>query len=162
MTDLALTLAQTTLTGALALWMITAVLDNWRHPSLNESAMATVVGLEAMRVEFPEEYALMKHRRIDNPRTIRALFFLLVAWETLAALLLLAGTVLLVLTLCAVTDAQTARVVALLGTLAFTLTWAAFLAGGNYFCYWYCHFNALATHLLLALWGTGVTILLLL
>ena len=160
MSELVLLLAQTVLTGCLAGWMLSGVLDNWRHPHLNESAVAMVMWFDLMEAEYPEDFAHVKHRKVENPKVVRAMFYLLVLWESIAALLLLAGTVLLVLALFGGAGGETARAVATLGALAFTMNWAGFLIGGNYFCYWYCHFSAQATHMMLALWGTLVVILL--
>ncbi len=88
------------------------------------------------------------------------MFYLLVLWESVAALLLVVGTAWLAFALFGIADVEKARAVASLGALAFTMNWAGFLIGGNYFCYWYCHFPAQATHMMLALWGTLVVILL--
>lgn len=79
----------------------------------------------------------------------------MVIMETIAALLLCAGAVLMTLPL------DVARLIALLGALAFTANWTGFLIGGEYFCYCYCHFGSQATHLILAIWVTLVSGLLL-
>ena len=152
-----LLVAQSGLTLSIAAWIITGVIDNWRHPGLNLEAVRKVVSLEAMARDYPAEYAILAHRRMTNPARIRALFGLIVAWESLTALLLGAGGLMLAGAALGLGDPATARTAALLGAVAFTLCWAGFLAGGNYFSYWYCHFPAQATHFFLAIWGSVVT-----
>lgn len=160
MSDVMLLFAQAVLTACLMGWMLSGVLDNWRHPLLNENAVAMVMRFELMEADYPEDFAHVKHRKVENPKVIRAMFILLVLWESVAALFLSVGTVSLVLALFGVAEVEMARTLATLGALAFTANWAGFLIGGNYFCYWYCHFPAQATHMMLALWGTLVVILL--
>lgn len=161
MTDFALPLTQLVLTACLAGWMVSAVYNNWRFPALNEDAVAMVMKFEMMEAAYPYDYAVVRHRRIDNPKTIKALFRLMVLMETTAALLLTLGAGLLAASLFGAVSIDTARFVALLGTLVFVANWAGFLIGGEYFCYWYCHFSSQATHMMLAIWGTMVAGLLL-
>ena len=160
MSDLILPLSQMLLTGCLAGWMIAGVADNWIHPKLNEEAVAMVTRFDRMARDFPQDYALLACRRVADPRWIRRLFYALVTWETVAAIGLSVGTAMLGAALFGWVELETARMAATLGALAFTLNWAGFLIGGNYFAYWYCHFQAQVTHFLLALWGTLVIILL--
>lgn len=162
MSDIALPLAQTVLTFCLAGWMVSGVFNNWRFPRLNEAAVAMVMNFELMEATYPEDFAVVQHRKITNPKAVRAVFYLMVLSETLAALLLGSGAVLMALALLSAAPLDVARLIALLGALAFTVTWTGFLIGGEYFCYWYCHFGSQATHLMLAIWGTLVTGLLLL
>ena len=115
-----------------------------------------------MAQEYPDEYRLVRHRRVENPKIIRLVYFLLVGAESVAAITLSFGTACLALALFGAADPGFARSAALIGALAFTLTWSGFLVGGNYFVYWYCHFQSQATHFLLALWGLALLILLLL
>ena len=152
-----LLVAQCGLTLSIAAWIATGALDNWLHPRLNLDAVRMVVSLEAMAREYPAEYAGLAHRRMTDPRRIAALFYLIVAWESLTALLLLAGAALLGAAALGAETAEAGRMLATLGAVAFTLCWAGFLAGGNYFGYWYCHFPAQATHFFLAIWGSLVT-----
>lgn len=160
MTEIALLLAQAVIVGCMAAWMITGVVDNWVHPALNQGAVAEVLRFEKMREDFPEDFEYVKYRMLDCPRTIRALFYALVAWETVAAILLTAGTGALLLAMGGLVPADLARFVAVLGALAFTMNWAGFLTGGNYFCYYYSHHSGQATHFKLLLWGVLATILL--
>ncbi len=156
----ALTLAQTVLSGGLAAWMITGVYDNWRYPALNRASVKMVVQFELMAAEYPDEFAHLKHRRIENPRTIHKLYYLLVLSETTAAIALVVGTGLMVAGMAGAVPLDFARESAMIGALLFCINWIGFLVGGNYFAYWYCHFGAQATHFLLLLWGLGVIVLL--
>ena len=144
------------------LWMLVAVYDNWRHPRLNESGVAMVMQFELMAREYPDDFRLLQHRRIENPRIIRTIYYFLVMVETIAATTLTIGSLCLGLALFGVVELEFARAAALIGTLVFTLNWTGFLIGGNYFAYWYCHFQAQATHFLLALWGIALMLLLIL
>jgi predicted small integral membrane protein len=161
MTDLALRLTQFVLTACLAGWMVSAVFNNWRFPGLNKAAVAMVMTFELMELTYPEDFARVRHRKIENPRVINAVFVLMVVVETAAALLLTIGACLLCASLFGLFAADVAALVALSGALVFVLNWTGFLIGGEYFCYWYCHFSAQATHMMLAIWGTVVAGLLL-
>jgi predicted small integral membrane protein len=161
MTDIALPLAQTVLTFCLAGWMISGVYNNWKFPYLNEAAVAMVMNFELMETTYPEDFAVVQHRKITNRKVVRGVFYLMVLSETIAAVLLASGAVFLALSLFGIIPHEVAQLIAVLGTLAFTINWTGFLIGGEYFCYWYCHFGSQATHLMLALWGTIVTGLLL-
>lgn len=143
-------------------WMLIGVYDNWRHPYLNESGVAMVMRFDLMSQEYPEDFRLLQHRRIDNPKVIRGVFYLLVLSESIAAITLTIGSICLGLAVFGLVDVGFARSAALIGALFFTLNWSVFLIGGNYFAYWYCHFQAQATHFLLALWGIGLILLLIL
>lgn len=156
----ALALAQFGNTACIAAWMISGVVDNWRHPALNERAVADVLGLDGLATEAPEAYAEMKHRRVENRRLVRAAFYAIVLWESVAALLLSFGTVALGAALLGLADADAARGWAILGCLAFVVNWSGFLVGGNYFCYWYAQFPAQATHFFLVVWGVAGIVLL--
>jgi predicted small integral membrane protein len=161
MNELAIPLTQCVLTACLAGWMLSAVYNNWRFPGLNEEAVAMVMKFELMEVTYPKDYAAVRHRKIENLRIIRAVFRLMVLMETTAAILLLMGAFLLFASLFGLVSSGIASFVALAGALAFVLTWTGFLIGGEYFCYWYCHFGSQATHMMLAIWGTLVAGLLL-
>ena len=143
-------------------WMLVAVYDNWRHPRLNESGVAMVMQFDLMAREYPEDFRLLQHRRIDNPRIIRGVYYFLVGFETIAAIALTIGSLSLGLALFGQAELAFARSAALVGALIFSLNWTGFLIGGNYFAYWYCHFQAQATHFLLALWGIALMLLLIL
>ena len=76
----------------LNLWLWVAVYDNWRHPCLNESGVAMVMRFDLMAREYPEDFRLLQHRRIDDPKIIRRFFYALVISETIAAITLSIGT----------------------------------------------------------------------
>ncbi len=161
MNDIALPIAQTVLTFCLGGWMVSGVFNNWMFPRLNEAAVAMVMNFELMELTYPDDFAVVQHRKITNPKAVRAVFYLMVSSETVTALLLTAGGLLMALSLFGLVPSETARLLALLGALAFTINWTGFLIGGEYFCYWYCHFGSQATHMMLAIWGTLVSCLLL-
>ena len=149
------------LTGLAGLWMATGVWDNWRFPEVNRRLVGEVMRLERLETAYPEVFAPVAHRRA-SARSIRLCFRAVVLWETSAALLLCAGAAMLFGAALAGSEGAVARPVALLGALAFTATWAGFLAGGNYFLYYYCHFEGQMSHFMLLIWGTTTTLALLL
>ena len=149
--------AEALMTGLIGLWMVTGALDNWRFPDLNRAAVATVLRMDRLAEQYPEEFAQVAHRRLTDDGVIRLLFRIVVLWESVAALLLCVGAALLALSGLFGADPATARAIALAGAMAFTANWAAFLIGGNYFCYYYCHFEGQFTHFLLVIWGSVVT-----
>jgi predicted small integral membrane protein len=141
--------------------MISGVFNNWRFPSLNKAVVAMVMSFEMMETTYPDDFAAVQHRKVTDPKVVRAVFIIMVVVETVAAFLLFTGAVLMALSLFSLVPPDLARLVALIGTLVFTANWTGFLIGGEYFCYWYCHFGSQATHLMLAIWGTLATGLLL-
>ncbi len=62
------------LVGALGLWMVVAVADNWLNPVLNRDAVKMVVTFELMALEYPEHYQQVAHRKITRETPI-SLFF---------------------------------------------------------------------------------------
>jgi predicted small integral membrane protein len=145
-----------------ALWMATGALDNIRHPDLNRQVVSRVMRLELMEQQYPDDFARISHRRIKSDGLIRFLFGIIVLAELTAALLLLAGAIGLGLAAIGAADLATMRDIALAGAVVFTGVWAGFLAGGNYFCYYFCHFEGQFTHFCLAIWGAitcGILIL---
>ena len=149
------------LVSGLAAWMIVAVADNWRHPTLNEEAVAMVVRLDLMEKEYPEEFSKIAYRRIEDPKTIRAIYHLIRAAETLAAVLLTLSAVLLLSAAAGGVAVTTATGLALVSTAGFASIWAAFIIGGNYFVYWYSHQWAQMNHFSLLFWSLLVFIALL-
>ena len=113
-----------------------------------------------MREEYPEAYERVAHRRISSPAVQSLLFRLIVFWEIIAVLALWLGTVTLLLAVLGRVDPGFARALGLLGTLLFTSTWAGFLMVGNWFCYWFCHYEGQNTHYQMTLWGMATMILL--
>jgi hypothetical protein len=158
--DSLLLLVEAALVAGLGTWMAVAVADNWRHPKLNEEGVAMVVRFDLMAKEFPEDYRLVAHRRIDDPATIRRLFHAIRAAETLAAVALGLSALLLVLAAGGAASPDLATGAAILSTAFFTLVWGGFVIGGNYFAYWYCHQWAQSNHFMLMYWGFFVLIVL--
>lgn len=147
-------LSQALLVASLAGWIITGVVDNMLYPKINRDVVAMVMRLELLEQEWPKEFAQVAHRRVESDAVITWAFRALVAWEALASLLLTLGAIALLMGTVGTADLDWARGFASLGVIVFTLTWAGFLVGGNYFCYWYCHFAPQVTHFMLAIWGS--------
>lgn len=141
------------MTVFLGMWMTTGALDNIRYPELNRQVVARVLRLELMEQQYPEDFARIAHRRVKSDGVIRFLFALIVLFESVAALLLLFGSAALGLAALGFVELNIARDISLAGAIVFTGVWAGFLAGGNYFCYYFCHFEGQFTHFCLALWG---------
>ena len=148
------------LVAGLGIWMVVAVVDNWRHPKLNEEAVAMVVRFDLMAEEYPEDFAQLSHRRIDDPRLIGLMFRAIRLAETLAACLLIAAAGALVWAVFVPGTVVLANVLALSATVFFICIWAGFIIGGNYFAYWYCHQWAQSNHFMVMYWGFFVLIVL--
>ena len=146
----------TALPGA---WIALGACDNVRFPSINRDDVARVLALEAL-ADVPEIKARVAQRAITSPRVVRTLFAAVVLAECLAALLLMAGSGLLLLSATGFVGQECALLVALTGAAAFTGVWTSFLIGGQWFYYWYGEFGQ-QTHLLATLWGLATLILLL-
>lgn len=147
--------------GAMGVWMIVAVADNWRHPALNLEAVAMVLRFDLMAEQYPEDFKQVAHRRIDDPKTIKRMFHALRMAETIAAAALIIGSTLLLAAAFGIVSATLATAVGLVGAAFFTLVWAGFLIGGNYFAYWYSHVWAQSNHFMLMYWGLFVLLILL-
>ena len=63
-------IAEAVMTGLIGLWMASGAIDNWRLPELNRATVARVMRLDLMEQQYPEDFAHVSHRRIDNPRVI--------------------------------------------------------------------------------------------
>lgn len=155
-------LVDAALVAGLGGWMTFAVADNWLHPSLNENGVAMVVRFDLMAEEYPDDYAEIAYRRIDNPKTIRLIFQGIRLAETLAAIALLLSAAALLLAAAGLVSATAAQIMALVSAAYFASVWAGFLMGGNYFAYWYCHQWSQANHFMLMFWGILVLVVLLL
>lgn len=153
-------LVNAALVAGLGSWMAVAVVDNWRHPRLNEEAVATVLRFDLMARDYPEDFALMAYRRIDAPRTIRRLFQAIRLAETVAAAALVGSALLILLAAGGFVPVALATGAGIVSTAFFTLIWAGFLIGGNYFAYWYCHQWAQSNHFMLMVWGFLVLLVL--
>ena len=160
MYDFALLLAQTGAVFLITAWLATGVYENLFLPQLNSVFTAQVLDMERLRNEYPEAYAEVAYRRVSDPAIQRLLFRLIVAWETLAVIALAIATAALVLALFGAVPTDTARGLGLVGALLFTATWGGFLVAGNWFCYWFCHFEGQNPHYQMTLWGMATMILL--
>lgn len=160
MYDFALLLAQTVAVFLITAWLATGVYENLFLPRLNSVFTAQVLDMERLRNEYPDAYADVSYRRVSDPAMQRLLFRLIVAWEALAVVVLAIATCAMVLALFGAVGAETARGLGILGALLFTVTWGGFLVAGNWFCYWFCHFEGQNTHYQMTLWGMATMILL--
>lgn len=159
--DVIYLLVDAALVFGLAVWMVVAVADNWRHPQLNEEAVAMVLRFDFMARDYPAEYQHVAYRRIDDPVTIRRMFQAIRAAETLAALALLISGTALVLAAFGAVSVDVATAMAVLSAAFFSLVWAGFVIGGNYFAYWYSHQWGQSNHFMLMFWGFFVLLVLL-
>lgn len=153
-------IAQTVSVTAIAAWLTTGVYDNIRYPENNELYTAQVMSMERMLEEYPNEYARVAHRAINDRRVQQLAFRMVVMAELAACVALIAGVVGLLMALAGTASVETARSIALIGSTLFTAVWAGFLVVGNYFCYWFCHEGGQNTHYQMTLWGMANIILL--
>lgn len=160
--EVLLLLVDAALVAGLGAWMTVAVADNWRYPKLNEEAVAMVVRFDLMAEQFPDDFAALAHRKIDDPRVIGLLFRAMRMAETIAAVLLLLASLWLLGAALGLTDALAAKALAVIGSAFFVSIWAGFIIGGNYFAYWYCHQWAQSNHFMVMYWGLFVLLILLL
>lgn len=160
--EVGLLLIDAALVAGLGIWMAVAVYDNWRHPQLNLEAVAMVMRFDFMERDYPDDFAIVAHRRIDSPSTIKAVFQMVRLAETLAALVLLGAALGLLGAGLGIVDAQTATVFAAGAAAYFSLIWAGFIIGGNYFHYYYCHQWGQSNHFMFMYWGFFVLIVVLL
>lgn len=160
MYEFALLLAQTASVFFVTAWLSTGVFENLFMPEINSTFTAQVLNMERLREEYPEAYDKVAHRSISNPKVQKLLFRLIVFWELIAVATLWAATVLMVAALMGGGDVQLARGLSILSTLLFTSTWAGFLIVGNWFCYWFCHYEGQNTHFQMTLWGLATMVLL--
>jgi len=154
-------LIEAALVASLGVWMTVAVIDNWRHPALNREAVAMVMRFDLMERDFPDDFAIVAHRKIDDDRTIDLTFHTIRLAETLAAFLLLCAAGLLVLTSVGAASEAVALNTALLAVTFFSLIWAGFIVGGNYFHYYFCHQWGQSNHFMFMYWGLFVLVILL-
>mgnify|MGYP001156779569 CR=1 FL=1 len=158
--DTVILLAQTLMTTSLAGWLLFGVLDNYLTPSLNRGFVGSVLTFERLKDMYPEDYARVSYREIKNPAIHRAVFVVIVAAETLVCTVLFVAIVMMFRALFGLVDPDSARTIALIGVLGFTLIWAAFLVFGNWFLLWMCHEWAQNSHFQLLLWGIATMVLL--
>lgn len=155
-----LLIAQTAALILPALWLTLGLRDNLLYPELNETYTAQVFSLERMKQDYPEDYARIQHRAVTNRKAQRFAFRLVVLAELATVIVLWIAIALLVLSLLASVPVSTARSVATLGALMFTMIWGMFTVVGEHFSYWFCHEGAQSTHFQMTLWGMANLILL--
>jgi len=160
--EMILLLVAAILVSGPAVWMTFAVADNWLHPRLNEEAVAMVMRFDMMAVEYPDDFKLLAHRRIEDPEKIRRAFQGIRLAETLAAIAMSVSALLLAGAAFGYFDTVTAVTIAILSMAIFVSVWAGFIIGGNFFAYWYCHQWAQSNHFMLLYWGFFVLLALLL
>lgn len=146
-------LGQALLVGLLGGWLAIGAVENVRAPSVNRDLVAAVLSMTRVRDERPEIYEAVKGNRIESPAVHRALYVGIVAVEFVVAAVLLAGTALLLLAAFGLAAAETARIVAVSGTLGFTAIWGAFLVGGQWVHYWAAWKDSQFTHYFMTIWG---------
>ncbi len=151
-------LVQSVVVALPAAWLSLGTLDNILHSRINRDDVSRVLALEALR-EWPDVRARVGHRAITNERTVRRLFLLVVIAECAASILLWIGAVSLGLAFFGLADHDRARDLAMIGALGFTVIWASFLTGGQWFYYWYDSYGQ-STHLKALLWGLATLIIL--
>jgi predicted small integral membrane protein len=148
------------LVAALGAWIGIGALENIREPRLNADMVSDVLAMGKMRREYPDAFKLVGGNRVEAPGFHRLVFAAIVIGESVATLLLVAGAVGLVGAALGLCDAGAGRLVAVGGTLAFTMVWSAFLVGGQWFHYWIAEQEAQHTHFLLAIWGVATLVIL--
>ncbi|MEM7722073.1 MAG: DUF2165 family protein [Pseudomonadota bacterium] len=157
-----LLLVEAALVAALGVWMAVAVYDNWRHAQLNREAVAMVMRFDIMERDYPEDYKIVAHRKVTSEAVITMMFNIIRVAETLAALVLLGAACGLLGAALGAFSVETATIFAIVGTAYFSLIWAGFIIGGNYFHYYYCHQWGQSNHFMFMYWGFFVMLVLML
>ena len=155
----ALLVAQAVLVALQALWLSLGAYSNLRWPRTNKDYVVDVVTMELTK-ENPAVYEDHKHRRIAKGAHIDRMFFAIAVFEAFVAVALWLAAGCLLLAAFGVLEPATARTVALIGVLAFTAIWGAFLAGGQWFHYWVSDRSPQNTHFFMLLWGIATLIFL--
>ena len=86
--------------------------------------------------EWPEVYARVGHRRIEDPWTARLFFGLIVVADLMVAALLSVGALALVAHLLGLWNDGVPLLLARAGALVFSCVWGCMLIGGQWFYYW--------------------------
>ncbi|MCX5516165.1 hypothetical protein C3941_19430 [Kaistia algarum] len=141
-------------------WLALGAIENVRVPRANRDMVADVIAMRQLRAEFPDMFKLVGSHRIESPAFHRLAFAAIVIAECIVAAVMAAGTLALIGAALGLLETETAKVIATLGVLGFTMIWSAFLVGGQWFHYFAGHQSAQHTHFLLAIWGTVVLCLL--
>jgi len=153
-------LVEAALVAALGTWMAVAVYDNWRHAQLNREAVAMVMRFDVMERDYPDDYKIVAHRKVTSEALITALFQIIRLAETLAAIVLLLAALGLAGAAIGAVGAEAATIFAIVACAYFSLIWAGFIIGGNYFHYYYCHQWGQSNHFMFMYWGFFVLLVL--
>ena len=132
-------------------WLTPAVIDNMRHPDVNRDDVARVLRMEALE-EWPDVLARVGHRRLEDREVVARVFRLVVTAELCTTILLWCAVLALAGQLFGVTDGSWPLALAKLAVLSFSVIWASFLIGGQWFYYWFGEHGQI-THMLAMIWG---------
>ncbi len=105
---------------------MTGVYENLFRPKLNSTFTRQMLGMERLRREYPDAYADVAYRKMSNAQLAKLLFWVIVAWEAVAALMLLVATLTLIWAFFRVVDPQMSRSLGMIGALLFTSTCAGY------------------------------------
>ncbi|MEM7237161.1 MAG: DUF2165 family protein [Pseudomonadota bacterium] len=158
--DIMTLVAQTCLLAYLAAWLTLGARDNIFHPSINGIFTEQVLELKRLEELVPEDYEMLKHRRVLSKRMQGLLYRAIVMVEMIVSLVLWVGVVWMAFAVFGGADVGTAKSIAIAGALGFTTIWSGMLIAGNHFAYWYCHEWAQNTHFQLMYLGIGAMIFL--
>ena len=145
---------QSALVALQAGWLILGVVENLRFPAVNGWFVGEVMSMNRVR-QNRDVWPMLGRNRVEDPRTHRAVFLLIVAVEVVVAILLAFGAGLLLFAAFGGADATTARVWALAGVIGWTGIWGAFLVGGQWFHYWLGCEGSQNTHFHMTVWGVA-------
>lgn len=134
-------------------WLLIGVIENIRTPSLNGDLVAKVLSMQGMYDEMPEIHEVLKGNALESPAWHQRIYWLIVGVELIVSAILVVACLLLVGALFGLQSPQSAKLVAIWGTLGFTAIWGAFLVGGQWFHYWCAHKDAQVTHYIMTIWG---------
>jgi predicted small integral membrane protein len=154
------TLHETALIGQAALvalqagWLTIGAWGNIRHPDVNRAMVADVMSMRPVR-EDPRLFSEIGRYRIECPVAHRRFYAVIVAAETLVAVMLWIGVGMLLAAAFGAVPAEEARAFAALSVIGFTAVWGAFLVGGEWFRYWTGFGEAQKTHFMMTIWGVA-------
>lgn len=151
--ETAILAGQLLLTSLITGWLVIGTFENIRKPDLNRDLVIMVLSMQGMKDEMPEIYETLKGNALNDPSWQRRIYALIVLAETAVSALLLLACLWLALALTGLASPETARILAIWGSLGFTGIWGAFLVGGQWFHYWCAHKDAQQTHYLMTIWG---------
>ncbi len=151
--ELLILVAQTSMVGLLAGWLITGAYENIRAPAVNRDLVRDVCSMRSIETEEPEIYQLVKRNRLKSSQLPGALFSIIVVFETIVAVALAIATILMAFAVVGAVSTAYAQLFAGWATLGFVLIWGSFLVGGNWFHYWVTHQGSQHTHYFMTIWG---------